>query len=55
MQQVLVLAGLLLALAFWWHIESNAPDPYAACQERATEVELRQCRNSVDFALSAGW
>lgn len=55
MQQLLVVAALVLALAFWCRIQRDAPDPYAACAARATETERQQCRNAVDFALSAGW
>jgi len=54
MQQLLVLAGLILALALVIHAEQDAPDPYAQCEQRATETERQQCRHLVDFALSAG-
>lgn len=55
MQQLLVLAGLILALALVINAERNAPDPYSQCGRLTTETERDQCRHTVDFALSAGW
>lgn len=30
-------------------------DPYQVCNKKETAQERKQCRNMVDFALSAGW
>lgn len=54
-QQILVVIALILGLALVVHAEWNAPDPYAQCDARSTQIERDQCRNAVDFALSAGW
>lgn len=54
MLRLLVLAGIILALALVIHAESTAPDPHAACEDLATQTERDQCRHTVDFALSAG-
>jgi len=53
-QQILVIIALIAALALVVHAEQNAPDPYEQCAQRATEIEQAQCRNLIDFALSAG-
>lgn len=54
MLRLLVLAGLILALGIVIHAEATAPDPYAACDDLATQTERDQCRHTVAFALSAG-
>lgn len=54
MQQLLVLAGLILALALIIRAEQNAPDPRAVCEEHPTQEERDRCRRLVDFAMSAG-
>lgn len=54
MLRLLILAGIVLALAIVIHAEMTAPDPYAACGELATQQERDQCRHTVDFARSAG-
>jgi hypothetical protein len=55
MVRMIAVVLLLAALALVIHAEWTAPDPYAACERRATDAERAQCRNAVDFALSAGW
>jgi hypothetical protein len=48
-------AAFFSLAAYLYHDAKSRHDPYAACQNRPTPSEIRQCEASVDFAMSAGW
>jgi hypothetical protein len=53
--RIVLLAILGAGALSYLNIRQEAPDPYAPCAKKATDAERKQCRNTIDFAMSAGW
>lgn len=52
----LSLTVVFFGVAFYLYVESKlSHSPYVVCAGKSTPTEVRQCKNSVDLADSAGW